>query len=129
MGYTINRRFENAEFSDIVERTRDALADEGFGVLTEIDVKATMKKKLDVDVDDYLILGACNPGMAYKAMETEPRIGAMLPCNVIVRAVDGGHVEVSAIDPQASMQAVDNDDLKNVAGEVQKMLEKVGSDI
>lgn len=128
MDYTINRKFENGAFSDIVERTRVALAGQGFGVLTEIDVKATMKKKLDADVDDYLILGACNPGMAYKAMEMEPRIGAMLPCNVIVRSV-GEDVEVSAIDPQASMQAVDNAELKNVAGQVRTMLEKAVTNI
>ena len=128
MDYTINREFENAAFSDIVKRTREALAGQGFGVLTEIDVKATMKKKLDADVDDYLILGACNPGMAYKAMEMEPKIGAMLPCNVIVRSVDGD-VEVSAVDPQASMQAVDNDALKKVAGQVRTMLEKVVANI
>ena len=127
----ITRPIENLKvriFSVIVERTRKALAGEGFGVLTEIDVKATMKMKLDADVDDYLILGACNPGMAYEAMKMEPRIGAMLPCNVIVRSI-GGDVEVSAIDPQASMQAVDNDQLKNVAGQVRTMLEKVVANI
>ena len=124
MSYTIDRTFNDAEFSAIVDRTREALAGQGFGVLTEIDVKATLKKKIDADVDDYLILGACNPGMAHKAMEMEPRIGAMLPCNIIVRATGADKVEVSAIDPEASMQAVENDPLKAVAGEVRKMLEK-----
>lgn len=128
MDYTINRKLPRADFPAVVERTRAALSTEGFGVLTEIDVKATMKKKLDADIDDYLILGACNPGMAYKAMEMEPRIGAMLPCNVIVRTV-GTDVEVSAIDPLASMQAVDNDELKAVAGQVRTMLEKVVANI
>ena len=128
MDYTINRKFDGADFSAVVERTREALAGQGFGVLTEIDVKATMKKKLDAEVDDYLILGACNPGMAHKAMEMEPRIGAMLPCNVIIRSV-GSDVEVSAIDPQASMQAVDNDELKEVAGQVRAMLEKAVANI
>ena len=128
MDYTINRKFPNAEFSSVVERTREALSDQGFGVLTEIDVKTTMKKKLNAEVDNYLILGACNPGMAHKAMEMEPRIGAMLPCNVIVRSV-GADVEVSAIDPQASMQAVDNDELKDVAGQVRTMLEKAVTNI
>jgi len=123
MSYTINRTIEGASFEDVTARTREALVGQGFGVLTEIDVKATMKKKLDVDMDDYLILGACNPDMAHKAIGMEPRIGAMLPCNVILRKVAGG-VEVSAIDPAASMAAVDNDDLKSVAGQVGTMLSK-----
>lgn len=129
MDYTIDRTFENKDFPDVVERTRDSLAENGFGVLTEIDVKATMKKKLDADVEDYLILGACNPDMAYKAIQIEPRIGAMLPCNVIVRSVGNNRVEVSAIDPQASMQAVDNNKLKEVAGRVREMLEKAVAEI
>jgi len=93
-------------------------------VLTEIDVAATMKKKLDVDMAPYRILGACNPEMAYRAIDLEPKIGAMLPCNVILRAVDGG-VQVSAVDPGASMQAVDNDALHAVASEVRGMLADV----
>ena len=124
MSYTINRTIEGASFEDVTARTREALASQGFGVLTEIDVKATMKKKLGVDMEDYLILGACNPDLAHKAIGMEPRIGAMLPCNVILRAVTGG-VEVSAIDPAASMAAVDNDDLKSVAGQVGTMLSDV----
>jgi len=122
--YTIDRTFSGDDFTDVVERTRKALAAQGFGVLTEIDVRATMKKKLDADVDDYLILGACNPQMAHQAMQLEPRVGAMLPCNVIVRSADGG-VEVSAIDPVASMAAIDNDRLKSLAGKVRAMLETV----
>jgi uncharacterized protein (DUF302 family) len=121
MSYTVNRFFADADFEEIDGRVRTALADQGFGVLTEIDVKATMKKKIDADLDPYRILGACNPNMAYKAIEMEPRVGAMLPCNVILRAVDSG-VEVSAIDPEASMQAINNPDLKRVAGEVREML-------
>ncbi|MDV7143048.1 DUF302 domain-containing protein [Tropicimonas sp. TH_r6] len=121
MSYTVNRFFADADFEDVDEKVRSALADKGFGVLTEIDVKATMKKKIDADLDPYRILGACNPQMAYKAIGMEPRVGAMLPCNVILRAVDGG-VEVSAIDPEASMQAIDNADLKRVAGEVRELL-------
>lgn len=124
-GYTIDRTFENESFETVIERTRAALADKGFGVLTEIDVKATMKKKIDADMGDYTILGACNPKLAFHALQSEPRIGAMLPCNVIVRKLDGGGVEVSAIDPVASMQAVDNDELHSVAGEVRGMLEEV----
>ncbi|GLS34801.1 hypothetical protein GCM10010869_03890 [Mesorhizobium tianshanense] len=121
MTYTINRKFDSASFDDVVDRTRAALADQGFGVLTEIDVKATMKKKLDVDMDPYLILGACNPKMAHQAIAMEPRVGAMLPCNVIVRQVSDA-VEVSAIDPVASMAAIDNQELTRVAGQVRDML-------
>ena len=123
MSYTINRIFNECTFDDIDSRTRSALADNGFGVLTEIDVKATMKKKLDVEMPPYRILGACNPKMAHEAIGIEPRVGAMLPCNVILREVDGG-VEVSAVDPVASMQAIDNPELHAVAGQVRDLLKK-----
>lgn len=123
MSYTIDRKIGGVSFEDAVERTRRALADQGFGVLTEIDAKATMKKKLDVEMDPYLILGACNPKLAHQAIGMEPRVGAMLPCNVIVRQAEGG-VEVSAIDPVASMTAIENQDLKRVAGEVRDLLGK-----
>ena len=122
MTYTIDRVFDGADFSDIEARTRAALQGQGFGVLTEIDVRATMKKKIDADMEGYLILGACNPKMAFQAIGLEPRVGAMLPCNVILRQVPGG-VEVSAIDPQASMAAIDNPQLIEVAGKVRGMLE------
>lgn len=123
MSYTINRLFEAGDFQDIDSRTRAALAANGFGVLTEIDVKATMKKKLDADLPAYLILGACNPKMAFEAIKMEPRVGAMLPCNVILRQI-GNDVEVSAIDPVASMSAIDNKDLHAVAGQVRDLLAK-----
>lgn len=123
MIYTINRMIPDAAFDDVDARTRKALADNGFGILTEIDVKATMKKKLDVEMAAYRILGACNPKMAHQAIGIEPRVGAMLPCNVIVREVDDG-VEVSAIDPVASMQAIENPALTAVAGEVRNLLAK-----
>ncbi len=123
MDYTINRLITDADFAAVDARTRDALSDEGFGILTEIDVKATMKKKLDVEMPAYRILGACNPKMAHEAIGIEPRVGAMLPCNVILREVDGG-VEVSAIDPVASMQAIDNAELHAVAGQVRDLLKK-----
>ncbi len=123
MDYTINRLITDADFGAIDVRTRAALTDKGFGILTEIDVKATMKKKLDVDMPAYRILGACNPKMAHQAIGIEPRVGAMLPCNVILREVDGG-VEVSAIDPVASMQAIDNPELHAVAGQVRDLLKK-----
>ncbi len=121
MDYTHDRLLQGATLADAEQRVRDALTDSGFGVLTEIDVKATMKKKIDADMDGYLILGACNPKMAWEAIGIEPRIGAMLPCNVILRSVEGG-TEVSAVDPVASMQAVDNPELHKVAGQVRDML-------
>lgn len=123
MDYTINRLIVDAGFEAVDGRTRAALAAQGFGVLTEIDVKTTMKKKLAVDMPPYRILGACNPKMAHQAIGIEPRVGAMLPCNVILREVDGG-VEVSAIDPVASMQAIDNTELISVAGQVRDLLAK-----
>ncbi|MFZ9038112.1 MAG: DUF302 domain-containing protein [Gammaproteobacteria bacterium] len=128
MSYTIDRVIDSADFEEVDRRTRAALANHGFGVLTEIDVKATMKKKIDVDMDPYRILGACNPNMAHQAIGMEPKIGAMLPCNVILREVEGG-IQVSAIDPLASMQAIDNDDLKAVAGQVRDMLDEVVQEI
>jgi uncharacterized protein (DUF302 family) len=121
MGYTITRMMDGASFQDVEARTREALAAKGFGVLTEIDVKATMKTKIDRDMEAYLILGACNPAMAWEAIGLEPRVGAMLPCNVILRQVGDG-VEVSAVDPVASMGAIDNARLKAVAGEVRTLL-------
>ena len=121
MSYTYNRTISGVSFDDADARVRAALGEKGFGVLTEIDVKATMKKKIDVDMEPYRILGACNPTMAYKAIQMEPRVGAMLPCNVILRQVEDG-VEISAIDPVASMQAINNTDLKAVASEVRDML-------
>lgn len=109
-------------------RTRAALAANGFGVLAEIDVKATMKKKLDADMPAYRILGACNPKMALEAIGLEPRVGAMLPCNVILREVTGG-IEVSAIDPVASMRAIANSALHGVAGQLRDLLAKVVAEI
>ena len=123
MGYTLNRLLTGVSFAEADTRTRKALGESGFGILTEIDVAATMKKKLGVEMAPYLILGACNPNMAYQAIGIEPRVGAMLPCNVILRAVDGG-VEVSAIDPVASMQAIENPALHAVAGQVRDLLAK-----
>ncbi|WP_199259970.1 DUF302 domain-containing protein [Paracoccus binzhouensis] len=121
MAYTHNRLMAETGMDEADARVRAALADAGFGVLTEIDVQATMKKKIDKDMAGYKILGACNPNMAWQAIGLEPRIGAMLPCNVILRSVEGG-TEVSAIDPVASMSAVDNSELHAVAGQVRDML-------
>jgi len=124
MSYTIDRVIKDVDFEDVDRRARQALTDHGFGVLTEIDVKATMKKKLDKDMQAYRILGACNPGMAWEAIGVEPRVGAMLPCNVILREVSEG-IEVSAVDPLAFMSAIDNGELKQVAGKVRDMLSEV----
>lgn len=121
MAYTMDRSFPGARLDEIDRLTRAALSEAGFGVLTEIDVQATMKEKLDEDMRGYRILGACNPKMAHQALGIEPKVGAMLPCNVILRETDEG-VEVSAIDPLASMSAIDNDELKRVAGQVRDML-------
>lgn len=128
MSYTIDRLISEADFETVDARTRKALMDGGFGVLTEIDVKATMKKKIDKDMDDYRILGACNPNMAWQAIGMEAKVGAMLPCNVILRTVAGG-VEVSAVDPIASMAGIKNAELSAVAGQVKQMLADVISAI
>ncbi|WP_375205010.1 DUF302 domain-containing protein [Hyphococcus sp.] len=111
-------------FDDVIARVTEALKAEGFGVLTDIDVAATMKKKLDADFRPYRILGACNPQMAHKALSIEDKIGVMLPCNVIVQRTDEG-VEVAAVDPVASMQAVDNPGLADIAGPVKDALKRV----
>jgi uncharacterized protein (DUF302 family) len=113
------------DFDKAIERVTEKLKEEGFGVLTEIDVKATLKKKLDVDFKKYKILGACNPPFAYKALQSEDKIGIMLPCNVVVEENSDGKVEISAVDPLASMQAVKNESLGNVAEEVRNKLKKV----
>jgi len=128
MSYTLDRLLPDTDMATAEERARAALTDNGFGVLTEIDVSATMKMKLDKDMSGYKILGACNPTMAYQAIGLEPRLGAMLPCNVILREVDGG-VEVSAIDPVASMMGIDNAELPKVAAVVRDMLQKTVDEI
>ncbi len=124
MSYHISKTVD-LSFEDAIEKVTEKLKEEGFGVLTEIDVKDTLKKKLDVDFKKYKILGACNPKMAHKALQYEDKIGTMLPCNVIVEEHDDGTVEVSAVDPMASMQAVDNIKLADVASQVKEMLEHV----
>nr|WP_321460150.1 DUF302 domain-containing protein [uncultured Cohaesibacter sp.] len=121
MGYTIDKMLEGVALEEAEPRVREALAAKGFGVLTEINVKETLKKKLGEEVAPYKILGACKPDMAHKAMMSEPKIGAMLPCNVILRQVEQG-TEVSAIDPIASMSAVENQDLMAIATEVRQLL-------
>jgi uncharacterized protein (DUF302 family) len=112
-------------FDAALDRVAEALKEEGFGVLTEIDVKATLKKKLDVDFRNYRILGACNPPFAHRSLLAEPRLGLMLPCNVIVQETDDGKVEVAAIDPAAAMASIENEALAQVAEEVRGKLQKV----
>lgn len=114
----------NISFNEAIAQVTEELQKEGFGILTEIDVKETLKKKLDVDFRPYRILGACNPRLAHQALQAEDKIGLMLPCNVIVQETSEG-IEVSAVDPIASMSAVDNPGLAEVANQVQAMLKKV----
>jgi uncharacterized protein (DUF302 family) len=124
MSYYFSKIVDDS-FDDAIERVTANLADAGFGVLTTIDVSATLKKKIDVDFQRYTILGACNPGFAYKALQAEDKIGTMLPCNVIVQETSDGKVEVAAVDPMASMMAIQNEDLGTIASEVQGMLKNV----
>jgi uncharacterized protein (DUF302 family) len=112
-------------FDEAIIKVTEELKKEGFGIITEIDVKETLKKKLNVDFKKYRILGACNPSFAYQALEAEDKIGTMLPCNVIVQEISEGKTEVAAIDPIASMQAIENPKLRNVAQQVQSKLKKV----
>ncbi|GLI25545.1 MULTISPECIES: DUF302 domain-containing protein [Xanthobacteraceae] len=112
-------------FDDAVRLTTEALKREGFGIITEIDVRDTLKKKINVDFRPYRILGACNPALAHEALEIEDKVGTMLPCNVIVQDKGDGNTEVAAIDPVASMQAIDNPRLKQAAEHVQAKLKSV----
>ncbi len=124
MDYFFNKVVEDS-FENVITRVTKELSKEGFGILTEIDVRATLKKKLDVDFRNYRILGACNPPSAHKALMAENKIGLMLPCNVIVQEFESGDVEVAAIDPIASMQAVENAELGDVAQEIRDKLRRV----
>ncbi len=124
MSYYFSKRVD-ASFDDAVIAVTERLKEEGFGVLTEIDVRATFKKKLDIDFRQYRILGACHPQSAHRAIQAEEKIGLMLPCNVIVQETDGGAVEVAAIDPVASMQAVDNPALGEIGVEIRGKLKSV----
>lgn len=113
------------EFDEVIKKVTSELENEGFGVLTDIDIKATLKKKLDVDFKKYRILGACNAPYAHKALKAEDKIGTMLPCNVIVQELENGKIEVAAVNPMASMQAVKNKDLDNIAKEIGGKLKQV----
>lgn len=112
-------------FDEAIDKVTEELKKEGFGVLTEIDIHDKLKEKLDVDFRKYKILGACNPSKAYEALKAENKIGTMLPCNVIVQQLDDNKVEVAAVNPEASMMAVDNHELEKLAKEIKNMLEKV----
>lgn len=120
-----NSKIVNYTFEDSIAKVTDELKKEGFGILTEIDVQETLKKKLDVEFRRYKILGACNPPNAYKALQAEENIGVLLPCNVIVQEKEDGKVQVSAVNPMESMQAVKNEALEEVALEVTEKLKRV----
>jgi uncharacterized protein (DUF302 family) len=124
MKYYNEKTLKGISFEEAIQRVKDALKKEDFGVLTEIDIQATLKKKLNEDFRPYRILGACNPPFAYKALLAEDKIGTMLPCNVIVQQKEDG-IEVAAVDPVASMQAIDNEDLAEIAEEIQSKLKSV----
>ena len=123
MKYGITKQVD-VDFDKAVQEIRDALAEEGFGILTEIDVKATLKKKLGVTYDNYIILGACNPSLAYEALQAEKQIGLLLPCNVVVYE-DDGNVFVAAIKPEVAMSMVDNAELKRIAEQAEEKLTRV----
>ena len=125
MNYYFSKSLVNITFDEAIQKVTESLKEEGFGILTEIDIKATLKKKLDVDFYNYKIVGACNPPFAFKALLAEDKIGTMLPCNVIVQEKEAGKVEVSAVDPAASMQAIENDELIDIANEIRARLQKV----
>ena len=124
MKYYTNKIVEG-NFDEVIDRVTNALKEEGFGVLSDIDVKSTMKEKLDVDFRNYRILGACNPPNAHKALTAEPHIGLMMPCNLVVQEIEEGKVDVAAVDPKASMAAVENSELENVADFIKERLERV----
>ncbi|MCX6639404.1 MAG: DUF302 domain-containing protein [bacterium] len=124
MSYYFSKKIDST-FDDAIARVTEELKKEGFGILTEIDVKETLKKKLNVDFYRYKILGACNPPFAYQALQAEAKVGTMLPCNVIVQETGDGFVEISAVDPLASMAAIRNEKLESIAKEIQAKLKKV----
>lgn len=125
MSYYFNTTLKDIGFDEAIDKVTAALKGEGFGVLTEIDVQATLKKKIDVDFKKYRILGACNPHLAYKALQSEDKIGVFLPCNVVVEENDRGEIEVAAVDPIASMSSVENASLGSIATEVQAKMKRV----
>ncbi|MRT92944.1 DUF302 domain-containing protein [Ancylomarina sp. 16SWW S1-10-2] len=129
MSYYFNKVLKTKNFDEAIDQITVELKKEGFGILNQIDIKATLKKKIDVDFKKYVILGACNPHYAYKALQQEDKIGVFLPCNVIVEEHDNGDIEVSAVDPIASMAKVENDSLGEISIEIQKKLKLVISNL
>lgn len=125
LAYGFERRLAGAGVDEAERRVTDALKAEGFGVLTRIDVKDTLEKKLGARLRPYVILGACNPPLAHRALEAEPPIGLLLPCNVVVREIDGGEVAISIADPKAMFQLVDNPSVAPIAAEVDARLRRV----
>lgn len=130
MTFHISKNLPKQDFLAVNEKVTEALKSEGFGVLTEIDVQATMKKKLDKDYRPFLILGACNPVYADKVLNIDPHMSALLPCNVTLRELESGEIEVSAVDPVTTMGSVENEDIQHLASEVrlklQKVIDKIG---
>ena len=129
MSYYMSKVLNDISFDNTILKVTDILKGQGFGIITEIDVKETMKKKLDVEFRKYRILGACNPHFAHRALQIEDKIGTMLPCNVIVQELENGKIEVAAINPVASMMGVKNPNLEEIAGEIQSRLETVISEL
>ncbi len=125
MSYYFTKTISGNSLDEVIAQVTEGLKTEGFGILTEIDVAATFKKKLDIDFRNYRILGACNPNFAHKAISAEPHIGVFLPCNVVVQEIKTGEFQISAVDPIASMVSVENDELGAIAGEVQSKLRRV----
>jgi uncharacterized protein (DUF302 family) len=123
--YALVKELPEMDYDDAVERTTELLAEEGFGVLTEIDVKATFKKKLDLDFNRYVILGACNPELAHQALSGEPLLGVLLPCNVVVMERDGGGVIVAGFKPTAGFSLVDNPEVAPIAEQVEEKMRRV----
>jgi uncharacterized protein (DUF302 family) len=124
MSYYFSKKIKGS-FDEILKKVIASLKNEGFGILTEIDVQATLKKKLDVNFHKYMILGACNPPFAYKALQAEDKVGTMLPCSVIVQEKEEGKIEVAAVDPVASMKAIENPELLKIAQQVQEKMKRV----
>lgn len=125
MSYYFSTRMQKTSYDEAITLVTEELKKEGFGVLTQIDVKDTLRKKIDVDFRRYIILGACNPHFAHKALLSEPKLGAFLPCNVVVEELSDGQVEVSVVDPIAMMASVNNNELASLAGDIREKLKRV----
>jgi len=129
MNYYFKKILEDITFDEAVEKVTEELQKEGFGILTEIDVQATLKKKLNVDYRNYRILGACNPPFAYRSLQAEAAIGILLPCNVVARELEDGRIEIDIINPLVAMHVVENDSMEAIATEIHDKLEKVANSL